>query len=73
MNIGWTEVLLIIAILVLLFGASKIPELARGVGEGISEFKDAVNNKEVEGDKSHNESTKANPREDQKDSETVKN
>lgn len=37
---GW-EVLLIIAIILLLFGAKKIPELARGVGSGIREFKNA--------------------------------
>ncbi|MFA0961521.1 twin-arginine translocase TatA/TatE family subunit [Roseivirga sp. BDSF3-8] len=38
---GW-EVFLIIAVLVLLFGAKKIPELARGMGRGIREFKDAT-------------------------------
>ena len=37
---GW-EVLLIIAIMLLLFGAKKIPELARGIGSGIREFKSA--------------------------------
>ena len=37
---GW-EVLLIMAIILLLFGAKKIPELARGIGSGIREFKSA--------------------------------
>ena len=37
---GW-EVLLIMAIVMLLFGAKKIPELARGIGSGIREFKSA--------------------------------
>ena len=37
---GW-EVLLIMAIILLLFGAKKIPELARGIGSGIREFKRA--------------------------------
>lgn len=47
--IGTTEIILVIAVLVLFFGASKIPELARGVGEGISEFRNA-SEKHIEGD-----------------------
>ncbi|MCC5919879.1 MAG: twin-arginine translocase TatA/TatE family subunit [Cyclobacteriaceae bacterium] len=39
---GW-EVLLIFMALLLLFGAKRIPELARGLGKGIREFKDATN------------------------------
>lgn len=35
---GW-EVLLILAVVILLFGAKKLPELARGLGKGIKEFK----------------------------------
>jgi len=38
---GW-EVLLIIVAFLILFGAKKIPELARGLGKGIREFKDAT-------------------------------
>ena len=40
---GTTEIILIVLIVVLLFGAKKIPELMRGVGRGVKEFKDAVN------------------------------
>lgn len=36
---GGTELLIILAIVVLLFGAKKIPELAKGVGKGIKNFK----------------------------------
>ena len=39
---GW-EILLIIMVLLIFFGAKKIPELARGLGKGIREFKDATN------------------------------
>ncbi|MEW6159380.1 MAG: twin-arginine translocase TatA/TatE family subunit [Verrucomicrobiota bacterium] len=35
---GW-EIVLILAIVLLLFGARKLPELARGLGQGIKEFK----------------------------------
>ena len=38
---GW-EWMIIVLVVVLLFGAKKIPELARGLGRGIREFKDAT-------------------------------
>ncbi|MCX6335504.1 MAG: twin-arginine translocase TatA/TatE family subunit [Bacteroidia bacterium] len=40
-NFGITEILLILAVVVLLFGARKIPELMKGIGTGIKEFKKA--------------------------------
>ncbi|KOY85254.1 hypothetical protein AD998_02965 [bacterium 336/3] len=40
-NLGATEILMILFIVLLLFGAKKIPELAKGLGKGIREFKDA--------------------------------
>jgi sec-independent protein translocase protein TatA len=43
-GLGTTEVLLILLAILLLFGAKKIPELARGLGQGIREFKGAANN-----------------------------
>ena len=43
---GGTELLIILAIVVLLFGAKKIPELAKGFGKGIKNFKEEM--KEVE-------------------------
>ena len=45
-GIGGGELLLILLVLLVLFGAKKIPELARGLGKGIREFKAAT--KEVE-------------------------
>ncbi len=40
-SLGGPEVILILAVVLLLFGAKKIPDLARGLGKGIREFKDA--------------------------------
>ncbi|MBP3565791.1 MAG: twin-arginine translocase TatA/TatE family subunit [Alistipes sp.] len=42
-GIGTNEMLLIVFALLLLFGGKKLPELMRGAGRGIREFKDAVN------------------------------
>ena len=41
-TIGWPELLIILAVAALLFGGKKIPELAKGLGEGIRNFKDAL-------------------------------
>jgi sec-independent protein translocase protein TatA len=41
-SIGPTELLVIVVVAVLLFGGKKIPELAKGLGEGIKHFKTAV-------------------------------
>ena len=40
---GMMEIVLILAVVLLLFGGKKIPELMRGLGKGIREFKDASN------------------------------
>lgn len=42
-GIGTQEIILIALVLLLLFGGKKLPELMRGAGRGIREFKDAVN------------------------------
>lgn len=49
-NLGGTEILLIVFVVLLLFGGKKIPELMRGLGRGVREFNDAKNNvkKELE-------------------------
>jgi len=41
-GLGGTEVVLILAVVLIFFGPKKIPELARGLGRGIREFKDAT-------------------------------
>jgi sec-independent protein translocase protein TatA len=47
-NLGWTEILLIAMVLLLFFGAKKIPDIAQGLGKGIREFKKAT--REIEDD-----------------------
>lgn len=47
--IGWPQIVLIAVVILLLFGGRKIPELMRGLGSGIKEFKDA--SKEEDEDK----------------------
>lgn len=45
-NLGAGEIILILLVILVLFGAKKIPELAKGIGKGMSEFKKGL--KEVE-------------------------
>ena len=47
-GLGTAEMLLILAIVVLLFGAKKLPELAKGMGKSIREFKKASNETDEE-------------------------
>ena len=42
MGVGWTELILIAAIVLLLFGGRKLPELSRGLGKSIRNFKMAL-------------------------------
>lgn len=46
--VGPWQIILIVALVLLLFGGRKIPELMRGLGGGIKEFKDAVKEDEKE-------------------------
>jgi len=42
---GW-EIFLILTVIIIFFGAKKIPEMARGLGQGIREYKSAINSVE---------------------------
>lgn len=42
-NLGMTEILIIAFVVLLLFGGKKIPELMRGIGKGVSSFKQGMN------------------------------
>ncbi|RKZ27159.1 twin-arginine translocase TatA/TatE family subunit, partial [bacterium] len=45
-GIGWGELILIFLVILLLFGAKKLPEIGRALGKGIREFKRSI--KEIE-------------------------
>ena len=47
-GIGLPELLIIFAVLLLLFGARRLPEMGRSLGRGMREFKDAVTGKDDE-------------------------
>ena len=50
--LGMPEILVIFFIIILLFGAKKLPELAKGLGKGLREFKQATKEPEIEEKKS---------------------
>jgi len=47
-NLGPWEIILILLVVLLLFGAKRLPELAKGLGQGIKEFKGAMNDAKQE-------------------------
>ncbi|MEO0255138.1 MAG: twin-arginine translocase TatA/TatE family subunit [candidate division WOR-3 bacterium] len=65
MNIGFQEILLIFLIILLLFGAKKLPELARGLGTALKEFRKALRETE-DSIKEIKEDTEKNTKEEKK-------
>ena len=55
LNLGGGEIILILFFVLIFFGSAKIPDLAKGLGRGIREFKDAANGIQREIEKSANE------------------
>ncbi len=57
-SLGLPELLVIFAIVVVVFGASRLPQLGKGLGEGIANFRDGMRSrgekKTIEGDKKPN-------------------
>lgn len=56
--IGTPEIIIIVVIILLLFGGKKIPELMRGLGKGVKEFKDGVGEDTDKKDESSTNGTK---------------
>ena len=65
MSIGWTEIIVILLVVLLLFGSKRIPELARSLGRASHEFKKAKENIMREGEDLMNEAEHAAAAEDQ--------
>ena len=58
LTIGTTEIILIVVLVLLLFGGRKIPELMKGLGKGVKNFKDGMNGveePEIKEDKANKE------------------
>lgn len=53
--VGPQEIVIILIIVLLLFGGRKIPELMKGLGKGMKEFKNATKDEDVKKDKSESE------------------
>ena len=68
-GIGTTELIIIMFIILLIFGAKKLPELAQGLGKGIREFKKASNEIQEEF-KASTESTPPKPEDKKTESES---
>ena len=66
MHIGFTEIVIIALIILLLFGGKKIPELMRGLGKGVKSFKDGVSGVEDE-DRNASESANSTKKEAKKE------
>jgi len=49
LGLGGTELVVILVVVLLLFGGKKIPELMKGLGKGIKDFKDASKGAEADG------------------------
>lgn len=54
--IGIPELLIILAIIILIFGASRLPEIGKGIGQGIKNFKSSMKDSIDDGQKAHKES-----------------
>ncbi|MDE6651941.1 MAG: twin-arginine translocase TatA/TatE family subunit [Paramuribaculum sp.] len=63
-NLGTGEIIVIVFIILLLFGARRIPELMKGIGKGVKSFKDGMNDVSKEINNPVSESTKEKAEED---------
>jgi sec-independent protein translocase protein TatA len=60
-NLGLPELLLILAIVVILFGAGKLPQLGKGLGEGIRNFKQSMKEGDAPADPKKSDSKEDGP------------
>lgn len=60
-NLGWTEVILIFLVFLLLFGARRLPEIGQSLGKGIREFKKSITGSGDEETEAHDQSRTERP------------
>ena len=54
-SIGWTGLIVILVVLLLIFGPKRLPEIGRAVGRGMREFKDSVSGNDHDEDEERRE------------------
>ena len=72
MNIGWMEILIILLVVIVLFGAAKLPELARSMGRSMRIFKSEM--KEMKNENGNDKSDKGShksKKDDQNQADTI--
>lgn len=57
-GLGWTELIVILVIIMIIFGVGKLPEVGAGLGKGIKEFKKASQGEEIEAPKAEKDEEK---------------
>ncbi len=62
-SIGWTGLIVILVVLLLIFGPKRLPEIGRAVGRGMREFKDSVSGNDHDEDEERHEVAAARRRE----------
>jgi sec-independent protein translocase protein TatA len=72
MGMSSTELIIILVIVVLLFGAKKIPELAKGIGSGIKNFKEEMKTVDTEEEKKEVDNKTTQTKVESKETETKK-
>jgi len=50
-NVGWPELVIVLVIVLLIFGAKRLPEVGRSLGSGMREFKDSISGKQAPEDR----------------------
>jgi sec-independent protein translocase protein TatA len=65
-SIGWTGLIVILVVLLLIFGPKRLPEIGRAVGRGMREFKDSVSGNDQEEDEERREVAASRRRESER-------
>ena len=64
-SLGWQELVIVLVIVVIIFGAGKLPEIGGALGKGIKEFKSNANDESLTSGTASTTATTASPRRDE--------